>query len=146
MFCLRSWIPMLFFLTNASPIYLVLFISATYFLNRPCVYCSVILAVLVLSLFDFRTNWFEPRYSSSNLPHTVSNDTIASNTTLETASLVASAINQSASAIASAALESVKRRVTGSGAHIQAPAGDWTRSLGIRKEWRVSCMDIILRL
>jgi len=61
MFCLRSWIPILFFLhrTNASPVYLVLFISATYFLNRPCVYCSLLLAILVVSLFDFGTEWFE---------------------------------------------------------------------------------------
>src|ERR1700761_6878144 len=82
MFCLRSWIPILFFLyvpaapdreqmanvntsTNASPIYLILFISATYILNRPCVYCSLLLAILVVALFDFHGDWFEPRYLSA---------------------------------------------------------------------------------
>ena len=51
--------------TNASPIYIVLFLTATYALQRPCVYCSILLFVLVFSLFDFHADWFEPRWQPS---------------------------------------------------------------------------------
>ncbi|KAL2350439.1 hypothetical protein BJ546DRAFT_117766 [Cryomyces antarcticus] len=149
MFCLRSWIPVLFFLTNASPIYLLLFVTATYFLNRPCVYCSLLLAILVISLFDFQSNWFEPRYnnalSAKSTPSTPHVPGSVQNVPFETVSLIASAINDTMVSLAGAALEGVKRRTTptpianGSGA-------EWMKSLLGKKEWRIPCVDVLVRL
>ncbi|KAF1811009.1 hypothetical protein P152DRAFT_459883 [Eremomyces bilateralis CBS 781.70] len=148
MFCLRSWIPILFFLTNASPLYLILFISATYVLNRPCVYCSLLLAILVISLFDFHSNWFEPRYASSPSPATSSVASAAlQNLALETASLVAEAMNGTAGAMLGAVVDGVKQRMQpqeamGGGAGELIRAGSsWTK-----KEWRVPCIDVVVRL
>uniref|UniRef100_A0A8H7NE47 Uncharacterized protein n=1 Tax=Bionectria ochroleuca TaxID=29856 RepID=A0A8H7NE47_BIOOC len=42
MFCLRSWLPLLFIPTNASPSFIFLFFVCTYFLNKP-------------------SDWFRPR-------------------------------------------------------------------------------------
>ncbi|KAF2085742.1 hypothetical protein K490DRAFT_74899 [Saccharata proteae CBS 121410] len=134
MFCLRSWIPILFFLTNASPVYLVLFISATYFLNRPCVYCSLLLAILVFALFDFHTSWFDPntRYhpEASDGSNPSSNATIAHEFALDSASLVASAFSDTAGA--------VKAQIS-SGA-------DWGKMAFIKKEWKLPCLDVVVRL
>ncbi|EKG21043.1 Bladder cancer-related BC10-like protein [Macrophomina phaseolina MS6] len=157
MFCLRSWIPILFFLTNASPVYLVLFISATYFLNRPCVYCSLLLAILVIALFDFNTSWFEPnsRYhpesSASPSPNDSyvppSNSSLAADIAMETMSLLASTVNNTAGALVSAAMEGIKRKrgAPEAAASINTSA-DWGKGLFTRKEWKVPCMDVIVRL
>ncbi|KAL0260421.1 hypothetical protein SLS55_004108 [Diplodia seriata] len=159
MFCLRSWIPILFFLTNASPVYLVLFISATYFLNRPCVYCSLLLAILVIALFDFNTSWFEPngRYhpdadavSAANDSYVPpSNASMALDVAMETVSLLAGTVNNTAGALVSAAMDGIKRKrgTPDAAAHVAAGASaDWGKGLFARKEWKVPCMDVIVRL
>ncbi|KAI0534528.1 bladder cancer-related protein BC10-domain-containing protein [Xylaria digitata] len=73
MFCLRSWIPLLFIPANASPGFIFLFFICTYFLNRPCVYCSILLLILFVTscywsdrcFFEFSSNWFAPRMTSA---------------------------------------------------------------------------------
>ncbi|KAK8212745.1 hypothetical protein IWZ01DRAFT_278013 [Phyllosticta capitalensis] len=151
MFCLRSWIPILFFLTNASPVYLVLFISATYFLNRPCVYCSLLLAILVIALFDFNTSWFEPntRYNpepSRNASSAPSNTTFMTDLAMETVSLAASATNETAGALVSAAMDMFSRSKRAPDAQVSAGAAELSKGLFARKEWKVPCMDVIVRL
>ncbi|GME40571.1 Bladder cancer-related BC10-like protein [Neofusicoccum parvum] len=165
MFCLRSWIPILFFLTNASPVYLVLFISATYFLNRPCVYCSLLLAILVIALFDFNTSWFEPnsRYhpesastsfaatNESSVAPASSNASLAVDIAMETVSLLASTVNNTAGALVSAAMDGLKRkRAPDAAAAVSASAAaasvDLGKGLFAKKEWKVPCMDVIVRL
>ncbi|KAF2432237.1 hypothetical protein EJ08DRAFT_586034 [Tothia fuscella] len=149
MFCLRSWIPILFFLTNASPIYLILFISATYFLNRPCVYCSLLLAVLVIALFDFHSNWFEPRYSSASAVTSTASELLANGTSpisgavLETISLMASVVNSTAAAVVEAVGGVVGQRASTEG-EANSTVVEWIKGL-LRKEWRVSCMDVVVR-
>ncbi|TGZ77766.1 hypothetical protein EX30DRAFT_343838 [Ascodesmis nigricans] len=70
MFCLRSWLPLLFIPTSASPAFIVLFLISTYLFHRPCVYCSVIMLTLFSSscywsdrcfLDSNNGHWFEPR-------------------------------------------------------------------------------------
>jgi len=193
MFCLRSWIPIFFFLTNASPIYLVLFITATYSVNRPCVYCSLLLAILLLALFDFRAastapspttmstgpdNWFEPRYrryaafsggaSSASTLASPANSTAAAATNDSSAAALAaldvgpivrgslavlsSAVNQSVAAAARTmgmgmgmgmdmgmAAGNETAAVSGLG------VGAWFRSM-LRREWRIECLDVVVRL
>ncbi|KAF2454378.1 hypothetical protein BDY21DRAFT_102540 [Lineolata rhizophorae] len=147
MFCLRSWIPTLFFLTNASPVFVVLFVSATYFLNRPCVYCSLLLAILIISLFDFGGNWFEPRSLASRVsaepPATTSPSAL-----LETVSVLASAVNSTFDALATAAMDGWRRKTPLGGTAPEAGAGgfDAARTLFGRKEWRLPCLDVQVRL
>jgi hypothetical protein len=125
--------------TNASPIYLVLFISATYFLNRPCVYCSLLLAILVIALFDFHSNWFEPRYSSS-APSAASQYFTNATTSipgnmLETASIVASAMNSTAAAVLDKVVGSITNRTVPE-EQLNSTVVEWIKSL-LRKEGRI---------
>ncbi|KAJ9666080.1 hypothetical protein H2201_003758 [Coniosporium apollinis] len=154
--------------TNASPIYLILFISATYFLNRSCVYCTLLLAILVIALFDFRQGLFEPRQGTS-----ISNDSSSSscnataagngtvggaggtdglgglgnNRTAVTAELVASAVNSTAAAMASAAVEGIKRRIHPSEEQWSgAVATGVVKGFFARRTWRIPCVDVLVRL
>lgn len=150
MFCLRSWIPILFFLlrTSASPIYLVLFISATYFLNRPCVYCSLLLFILVVALFDFSTPLFEAPLSGTT-EIALNGTTPFRDTILETAGVLVSAANQTAQAVARAAAASLKEKLVGgsqAGASVETVGSEWVKGLLGKKEWRVSCLDVLIRM
>ncbi|KAF2746777.1 hypothetical protein M011DRAFT_494895 [Sporormia fimetaria CBS 119925] len=141
MFCLRGWIPVLFFLlrTNPTPIYTILFLTSTYFFNRPCVYCSILLLILVLALFDFQTPWFESASPSTN--STIA-DSVKPSNAVETAAVFAQAASQTAQAVARAAVENVKVRIQGEG-----ETGSWVKAfLQGRKEWRVPCLDVVIRL
>jgi hypothetical protein len=137
----RSWLPLLFIPTNASPIFIFLFFVCTYFLNRPCVYCHW----SDHCFFDFSSNWFEPRQPSSVIPPEIINSSALSNQTLEQLSIYAGALNNTAAALAGAALEEAKRKLamraewTGIGV-------EWLRSLLGRREWRVPCVDVYIRL
>jgi len=135
-----SWLPLLFIPTNASPIFIFLFFLCTYFLNRPCVYCSFLLLILFASschwsdhcFFDFSSNWFEPRTGNGN-------------GVMEQASVLASAMNNTTVALAGTTLEEAKRRLavrtewTGIGV-------EWLRSLLGKREWTVPCVDVYIRL
>ncbi|ORX99823.1 hypothetical protein BCR34DRAFT_592808 [Clohesyomyces aquaticus] len=158
MFCLRSWIPILFFLlrTNASPVYLVLFISATYFLNRPCVYCSLLLFILVVALFDFHTPWFEPplEHETGELGSSAAEQ--LGDALGETASLVVHVANSTAQAVVKAAVEGIKEKIGGAAAGsadaaaASAAAGaqsyEWVKGLLGKKEWRIECLDVLFRI
>jgi hypothetical protein len=172
MFCLRSWIPILFFLcvpetrdarpvltrlrsTNASPIYLVLFISATYILNRPCVYCSLLLAILVISLFDFNSSWFEPRYSHPSrlfavppptaAPYSSNGSSLLPSAFMDTLDFVGGVINGTATSVVGSVLDSLKGRPSPEVSVVSDTVGEWVKGL-LRKEWRISCFDVALRL
>ena len=68
-----------------------------------------------------------------------------SNQTLEQASIYLAAMNNTALALAGTALEEAKRKLamrtewTGIGV-------EWLRSLLGRREWRVPCVDVYIRL
>ncbi|POR33917.1 Uncharacterized protein TPAR_05875 [Tolypocladium paradoxum] len=146
MFCLRSWLPLLFIPTNASPAFIFLFFVCTYFLNRPCVYCSILLLILFLTscnwsdhcFFDFRSNWFLPRPGCSSINATTTsldNDSVFNATVVEMA-------NSTAKALAGAAADEIAaRRAEWTGLGVE-----WLRSLLGRREWRIECMDIYVRL
>ncbi|ORY64184.1 bladder cancer-related protein BC10-domain-containing protein [Pseudomassariella vexata] len=147
MFCLRSWLPLLFIPTNASPAFIVLFFLCTYFLNRPCVYCSVLLLILFVTscywsdrcFFDFSGNWFAPRPSTSYYSSNTSMTEPAVDSFNATA---VEMLNTTANALAGAAADELARRKaewTGLGI-------EWLRSLLGRREWRIECMDLNIRL
>ncbi|KAF1990149.1 hypothetical protein K402DRAFT_444593 [Aulographum hederae CBS 113979] len=171
MFCLRSWIPILFFLTNASPIYLLLFISATYSLNRPCVYCSLLLAILVLSLFDFNSNWFEPHWmTAKSLSSSVdsssassgSNNSSASagagsggdttpgipafDAVSNTISILAAAANSTAGVMVDVAADAVKQRFGAASPAGGSGIAEGVKSAVVKREWRVPHLDVLIRL
>ncbi|KAK8094610.1 hypothetical protein PG997_001295 [Apiospora hydei] len=164
MFCLRSWLPLLFIPTNASPAFIFLFFVCTYFLNRPCVYCSVLLLILFVTschwsdrcFFDFNSNWFAPRPSTYYYPK---NDTIATAAAAAGSGSTgnAGAVNVTGDNFNATALEMLNTTV---GALAGAAAGEidrrrtewtglgieWLRSLLGRREWRIECMDLSIRL
>ncbi|KAJ1324970.1 BC10 family protein [Microdochium nivale] len=160
MFCLRSWLPLLFIPTNASPSFIFLFFVCTYFLNRPCVYCSVLLAILFVTscywsdrcFFDFSSNWFAPRPSSSlstgaglcNATDSICSSTSSlSNDVVESFNATAlEMLNTTATALAGAAADELaKKKAEWTGLGVE-----WLRSLLGRKEWRIECMDLDIRL
>jgi hypothetical protein len=148
-----SWLPLLFIPTNASPIFIFLFFICTYFLNRPCVYCSILLVILFASschwsdhcFFDPSSNWFEPRQHTTSIVSDLINSSAFSNQTLDRVSIYLGALNNTAAALAGTALEEAKRQLatqtewTGIGV-------EWLRSLLGRREWRLPCVDVVIRL
>ncbi|RGP75422.1 bladder cancer-related bc10 [Fusarium sporotrichioides] len=145
MFCLRSWLPLLFIPTNASPAFIFLFFICTYFLNRPCVYCSILLLILFLTscnwsdrcFFDFSSNWFLPRPVTPTTQ--IPSDEIAEATFNSTAFEM---VNTTIAAIVKSASEDLEaRRAEWSGLGIE-----WLRNLLGKREWRIDCMDIYIRL
>jgi hypothetical protein len=150
---LSSWLPLLFIPTNASPIFILLFFVCTYFLNRPCVYCSFLLLILFASschwsdhcFFDFSStsNFFlSPPSPSSALPNSNSS---SSQEIIEDALVWAGAINNTATALVSAVIQDTKRRLPSTAEWTGLGVG-WLRSLLGRREWRLPCMDVYIRL
>ena len=132
---------------------MVSFFFLTYFLNRPCVYCSILLLILFVSscywsdhcFFDIHSNWFEPRHLSSPLPNPISHATTPVIQSAETGSFLVTAIADTGIALAGAAMKEVRRQV--------APKAEWTgigmgwiRSWLGAREWRVPCLDVYIRL
>ncbi|KAI4196382.1 MAG: hypothetical protein LQ348_002323 [Seirophora lacunosa] len=129
------------------------FFLLTYFLNRPCVYCSALLLILFISscywsdqcFFDIHSNWFEPRHIPSTIPNPLAQAEGApgaASFTGEEASFLVQTVNETAAALANAAMEEVKRRAqiktewTGVGM-------EWIRSWLGAREWRVPCLDVV---
>ncbi|KAF2280426.1 uncharacterized protein EI97DRAFT_430150 [Westerdykella ornata] len=160
MFCLRSWIPILFFLlrTKASPTYLVAFLVASFFLNRPCPYCSILLFILVAAIFDFHSAWFEgPDSALSDSAGKNINNTGTVEASgrgginelgLEAASVYAQAASQTAQALLNAAVEGVKEKVGRGSTQVDGSAGviEWVKGVWARKEMRIPCLDVLVRL
>lgn len=121
--------------TNASPVYLVLFISATYFLNRPCVYCSLLLFVLVVALFDFHTPWFDPP-----LPDTAGLALNETTPLLETASVFVQAAANTAQEIVKGAVDGLRGKANA------GAMNEWVKGLLGKKEWKIQCLDVLIRI
>ncbi|PKS05527.1 hypothetical protein jhhlp_005489 [Lomentospora prolificans] len=140
MFCLRSWLPLLFIPTNAPPIFVLLFFACTFFLSRPCVYCSFLLIILFLTscywsdqcFFDLSSNWFEPRHTTSSL--FVENG--------EYNSTLADMVLSTVTGLTGAATDGLVK----SGNEWTGLGLEWLRSLLGRREWRIDCMLVNIRL
>ncbi|KAF4983981.1 hypothetical protein FZEAL_735 [Fusarium zealandicum] len=139
----HSWLPLLFIPTNASPAFIFLFFICTYFLNRPCVYCSILLLILFLTscnwsdrcFFDFGSNWFLPRPGTSSRP-------ISDEPSDAFNSTIFDMVNTTAAAIVKATSEDLAaRRADWTGLGVE-----WLRNLLGKREWRIDCMDVYIRL
>lgn len=71
---------------------------------------------------------------------------------LDTAAVFAQAANQTAQALAKAAVDEVRQRVLGdASAGSMGPGNgsggyEWVKGLMGKKEWRVPCLDVLVRL
>lgn len=137
---------------NASPIFIVTFFILTYLLNRPCVYCSILLVILFSSscywsdqcFFDLNSNWFEPRRLIPESSVSITEASAAACTGKECISetkFLFNAINETARSLIGAAAEEAKRAMLGSDI---SPDTEWAKSwLG---SWRIPCLDVNIRL
>ncbi len=134
--------------SNAAPVYLILFLSAYYMLTRPCVYCSLLLAVLVIAFFDFQADWFEPRHLSS-APATCSNETNSSaplqHVLAEGATFPASAVNQTAGSLVEAVAGAVSKKIP-ERLGWTSLGTEWIKSVASKREIRIPCVNAIIRL
>lgn len=100
-------------------------------------YCSLLLFILVVALFDFHTPWFDPPLA----PDTA--ELALNGTMVETAGMLAQAANQTAQAIVKNAVNGVKVRMG------QASVGkeyEWVKGLLGKKEWKIQCLDVLIRI
>lgn len=123
-------------------------------LQRPCVYCSILLFVLVLSIFDFHADWFEPRWQPSTTRITeAASSLLSGNSTVmellgETASFAIAAVNGTGGSLASVALESIRKRnsnntlITG----VNENGFEVLRSVMERRQFRIPCVGVNVRL
>lgn len=136
--------------SNVSPLYFIFFVGATYYLNRPCIYCSLLLTILVFCLYDFHTNWFEPQPGSLSSPASQSSEVqgggILENAAMESASIAASILNSTAASVVQGAVEAAKRKLNVEAQIPQISAAEWLKELLGRKEWRIPCIDVAVRL
>lgn len=144
--------------------------TLSYILHRPCIYCSALLLILFISschwsdrcFFDFRGDWFSPRFASHPTTFTVpvnsttsispDNATITNDESL--AGYIIDTVNTTATALAGAAFEEAKRRLLNNGSlPVEFRQEEWTgmglewlRSLIGRREWTLPCIDVKVRL
>ncbi|KAL3477954.1 hypothetical protein BJX99DRAFT_225156 [Aspergillus californicus] len=137
MFCLRSWLPLLFIPTNASPLFLISFVTLTYILHRPCIYCSALLIILFAStctwsdrcFFNLRSDWFSPRYTAGSESSPYDAAAASANGSLfpahnhsmlgpeneSLAGYVFETVNQTAKALAGAVMDETQKRLYSAG-------------------------------
>lgn len=137
-----SWLPLLFIPTNASPAFIFLFFVCTYFLNRPCVYCSLLLLVLFFTscnwsdrcFFDFSSSdWFAPRLLE---------DAASAATALEGTPVWEQMLKDKSPAVVQSGL-ALRRAM---GAEWTGLGMEWLRSLLGRREWMIDCMNLKIQL
>ncbi|KAL4900000.1 hypothetical protein BDW74DRAFT_183140 [Aspergillus multicolor] len=150
MFCLRSWLPLLFIPTNASPLFLISFVTLTYLLHRPCIYCSALLVILFAStcnwsdrcFLNLRSDWFAPRYTPCDAP--AQSDSLAG--------YIFDTLNSTAKALAGAMYDETSRRLSGNDSCSESQQEltgfglEWLRSLVGRREWTLPCVDVKVRI
>jgi hypothetical protein len=166
-----SWLPLLFIPTNASPAFIFLFFVCTYFLNRPCIYCSFLLLILFMTscnwsdrcFFDFSSNWFQPRPGVSYFTDGTTSFTCAEAGACAEGSGTAAALsaveNMTATAnatylVAKDTLNATANAMMGAAAEQVAQARsewtgigiEWLRNLLGKREWRIECLDVYIRL
>ncbi|KJY01293.1 hypothetical protein TI39_contig298g00033 [Zymoseptoria brevis] len=160
MFCLRSWVSLLVFLSTASPLYTLIYLIGHFWLSRPCVYCTFLLCCVVISLLDFSADWFEPRWTdaSTSINETAtflfSGNATLTDAVMETASLALSALNGTGGSLVSSVMGGVKSNVvSGEPGQLVAasiPNGsnvfEWLRGLLEKFQFRIPCVGATIRL
>lgn len=135
---------------------MVSYLCLTYLSTRPCIYCTVLLIILFATschwsdkcFFDLSANWFELRQYSSPLPNPIppsNRGTDKSEDNKQDASFLLNAFNETASTLAGVAWKAAGRRLQTRTEWTGIGFG-WLRSLLGVREWRVPCVNVIIRL
>lgn len=105
-------------------------------------YCSLLLFILVVALFDFHSPWFDP-------PLAETAELALNGTTtpiVESAGVLVQAVNHTAKAMFKGAVEGLREK-TDMGAEGSGGQGyEWVRGLLGKKEWKVQCLDVLIRV
>lgn len=165
-----SYIPLLLLPLplSLSPVHMTIFLLLTYFLNRPCIYCSLLLVILFASschwsgrcFVDFTNSpgenggpdsyasWFWPRIYSQMIKHDGPPE--RSNTTMF--DFLGEITNNTVAVLASAALDGTKQKLVKSTASAQTVMPysvgigmQWLRRLLGRHEWTLPCVGVNIR-
>lgn len=169
---LCSYLPLLLLPLplSLSPIHLILLLTLTYVLNRPCVYCSGLLVILFASSCHWSNrcfidisqhgeetssiaSWFIPRlYTTAGSMEVASpkNDTSGMggflvDVTRSTVSGIAHAVKDSASEFMDEARQRITAGTTQPSQMATADAGigtHWLRHLFGRSEWTLPCVGV----
>lgn len=141
--------------------FLVLFFTLTFILNRPCIYCSALLLILFVSscawsdrcILNVQGNWFTTRHFSSLIPNSLPQNLHATNWSeplgkgnIDEGSFLINAFNETASALAGAALEEAKGRMAIPTPEWNEIGAGWLRSWSGVRQWRIPCVDVYIRL
>jgi Bladder cancer-related protein BC10 len=166
-----SYIPLLLLPLplSLSPIHLTIFLFLTYFLNRPCIYCSLLLVILFASschwsgrcFVDFShspaeegglvsyASWFWPRIYSQTIKH----DNLPNRGNATMIGFLGEITNSTIAALANAAIDGTKEKFIRSTASVERimpySAGigiQWLRRLLGRHEWTLPCVGVNIRL
>lgn len=65
---------------------------------------------------------------------------------MESASIAASILNSTAASVVQGAVEAAKRKLNVEAQIPQISAAEWLKELLGRKEWRIPCIDVAVRL
>lgn len=101
-------------------------------------YCSLLLFILVVALFDFHTPWFDAPLSDS--AELALNGTVA-----ETAGVLAQAANHTAQAVVKNAVDGLRGKM-GMGQASEGQSYEFVKGLLGKKEWRIQCLDVLIRV
>lgn len=169
MYCLRSYLPLLLLPLplSLSPVHLVLFIALTYFLNRPCIYCSLLLVILFASscqwsnrcFIDLRqhgedtssvASWFIPRLyttPATALAEQTNNSSDMGAFLVDIANSTVAGLSQALKESASGLLEGEHQKLTTTSLPSSLPTDvgigtHWLRHAIGRSEWTLPCVGV----
>jgi hypothetical protein len=164
----HSYIPLLLLPLplSLSPIHLTTLFALTYILNRPCIYCSLLLLILFASschwsgrcFIDFGeghkefASWWIPRLYTTSAGLNSSLGYSGGNST-DIANFIREVSNTTVAAFANAAIQGLKNRVAGTPEMMETRISNatgiglgWIKSLLGRSEWTMPCTQYQIAL
>lgn len=137
----------LLFLSQAPPLYLLLFLTATYLLQRPCLYCTLLLFLIIITLFDFQSNWFgDAAQSATGTSESRCNDTSTISDTLKASATLASSVLNETAAVALDLATGRLQRLAGGRWSWGRTGLEWLKDIAQRRELRINCINTVIRL
>ena len=160
----RSYLPLLLLPLplSLSPVHLILLIVLTYILNRPCIYCSFLLVILLASschwsnrcFIDFSQHgeetssiaaWFIPRLYTSASSEQANSTSDMGGFLAEVANSTVAGMSRALKDSASGMLEEARHKLTSTTPSPVTDAGvgtHWLKYLIGRSEWTLPCVGV----
>lgn len=125
------------FSATLPPAYFILFTATTWYIHRPCLYCQLLLTILVISFYDWSVDWFVP-HDQYWIPE---------NGRQINRNYTAFVTRQRGNLAAIPPIISQKVRQGVSGRSISTiSVGQWLRNMIGQREWHIPKLGIVLRL